>query len=88
MGKPVVVSDALPLARIVQTHACGLVFPSGDAGKLAEALAYLAANPKAREVMGENGRAAVMNEYTWTNTRDALGRFLERTMQDAVPSHA
>ncbi|HKF49240.1 MAG TPA: glycosyltransferase family 4 protein [Terracidiphilus sp.] len=88
MGKPVIVSDALPLARIVQTHECGLVFPSGDAGKLAEALAYLAANPKARQAMGENGRAAILKDYAWNNTREALGHFLSSAVENGAPSHA
>lgn len=84
LGKPVIVSDAVPLARIVRKYECGLVFPSGNAEKLAEALAYLAANPEARETMGSNGRTAVLEDYAWASTRDGLCRFLTRTMKDAT----
>jgi len=63
-GRPVVVSDAAPMARIVAAEACGTVFRSGDAASLAEAVRR-AADPEQAGGMGARGREAVLREYHW-----------------------
>ncbi|MEW6667483.1 MAG: glycosyltransferase family 4 protein [Thermodesulfobacteriota bacterium] len=73
MGKPVVVSDAAPLARIVCECRCGTVFPSGRTGAVAEAVLELSLDPHRRERMGENGRRAAVEKYNWgTDQRNLL----------------
>lgn len=65
MGKPVVVSDCQPLARIVDETGCGLVFRSGDPRDLANKLQQLYDNQALRNECGENGRKAVNQIYNW-----------------------
>lgn len=72
LGKPVVVTDCRPLRRIVEQAQAGLVYPSGDADALAEALLTLAADADAAHAMARRGRAAVLERYHWDATVQGL----------------
>ena len=63
-GLPVVSSDAVPAARIVVETGAGLVFRSGDAASLAQAVRRMM-NPAARLRMRRAGREAVRARYNW-----------------------
>lgn len=64
-SRPVVVSDAPPMARIVNAEGCGVVFRSGDPSSLAAAIKQ-AAQAEDGAHMGARGRAAVLREYNWS----------------------
>jgi glycosyltransferase involved in cell wall biosynthesis len=64
LRKPVVVSDTIPMRRVVGSTDCGLVFESGNPGSLAEQVAKLV-DPDVRRRYGENGRRAVEDRYNW-----------------------
>ncbi len=74
-GKAVVVSDCPPTARVVRSVRCGLVFPSRDSFALAERIRELL-NPSTRDVMGQQGRDAVRNEYNWERDSRVLVQVL------------
>lgn len=74
MGKPVLVTDAVPLERIVSGTESGRVVPGGDARAMAEAAAELAENPERADQLGSNGRAAVRSRYNWQREREVLLR--------------
>ena len=78
-GRPVVVSSAAPLERIVTQERCGLVFTAGSPENLADVLAHLSADRTAREEMGRNGAKAVRRRFHWERDagalRDAVSRF-------------
>jgi glycosyltransferase involved in cell wall biosynthesis len=63
-GKPVIVSDCTPLARIIRDAQCGQVFRSGDAGDLSEKILALLADPNL-EAIGARGKQAVADRYHW-----------------------
>lgn len=73
MAKPVLVSDAKPLARIVNESSCGFVFQSGNPGDAAEAIekAYAARHDS---TIGARGRDSVLESYTWDKVARVLGR--------------
>lgn len=71
LGKPVVVSDAKPLARIVRECRCGEVFASDSAESFAEAMQRLVTSG---EPYGENGRQAVLRRYNWKASSATLQR--------------
>ena len=71
VGTPVVVSDCVPLERIVEAEGCGSVFRSGDPADFARAAAALADSEVRRE-MGERGREAVQARYNWDATAGPL----------------
>ena len=81
-GKPVVVSDCPPTARVVRSVGCGLVFPSGDASALAERIGQLL-NPSTRDGMGQNGRDAVRVEYNWERDSRVLVQVLSEARKRA-----
>jgi len=63
-GKPVIVSDARPLQRIVLEERCGMVFRDQDASDLAKAIAALQPD-SVRVEMGRRAREAVVRKYNW-----------------------
>lgn len=71
VGTPVVVSDCVPLERIVEAERCGAVFRSGDPADFARAASGLA-DPAVRGAMGERGREAVQERYNWDATAGPL----------------
>lgn len=81
MAKPVLVSNAKPLARIVCECSCGFVFTSGDpadaAAKIEEAYA-LRGDPE----IGLRGQRSVEARYTWAEASRGLIQAYEKL---AVP---
>lgn len=63
-GKPVIVSDARPLDRIVSTEECGLVFADGDIDALANSIITMM-DKSLRTRFGKNGRVAIEKRYNW-----------------------
>jgi glycosyltransferase involved in cell wall biosynthesis len=70
-GKPVIVSDAVPTARIVREVGCGLVYESHDPAQLARAIVTLA-DAETRTRLGAAGRAAVEEKFNWSRDRAVL----------------
>lgn len=64
-AKPVIVSNAAPLKRIVEEERCGVVFTAGSVDSFTEALKALIQNPAAAAEMGRSGAAAVQRRYHW-----------------------
>jgi glycosyltransferase involved in cell wall biosynthesis len=71
VGKPLLVSDAKPLARVVRESNCGFVFESGNTGSAAAAIrkAYAA---RFDTSLGERGKQAVLSKYTWDKAAEPL----------------
>jgi len=63
-GKSIIVSSAKPLARIIEQEKCGLIFKAGSEEYLAQCIIRLK-DSKSRELLGKNGREAVINKYNW-----------------------
>jgi len=68
-SKPVLVSDAKPLKRIVEESGAGLVFKSEDEKDFAEQVIRLNDNP---DSYGDNGAKAVREKYNWENEEKNL----------------
>jgi glycosyltransferase involved in cell wall biosynthesis len=71
MGKPVLVSHAKPLARVVRRAECGFVFESGNPEDAARKIleAYRRRDDPS---LGENGRRSVAQNYTWDRAAEGL----------------
>ena len=74
-GKPIIVSDGSSMADIVRKENCGLVVPYGDAKAIEAALLSLKNHPDLRQRLGQNGRRAYEQKYSW--------RIMERRLVDA-----
>jgi glycosyltransferase involved in cell wall biosynthesis len=71
-GKPVIVSNADPMKRIVGEEQCGLVFKSGDADDLLRVINRAMSDPDLLHKMGANGQRAVERKYNWRHDSDIL----------------
>lgn len=77
LEKPVVVTNAKALQRIVEESECGIVIPSGDYDRMAEAIVKLHDNKGYAKMLGLNGRRAVERKYNWTNESRKLCQLYE-----------
>lgn len=75
-GKPVIVSRAIPTARIVQECECGIVYDDRDPCDLARALLALQ-SAEVRHAMGVKGRKAIKERYNWEYDEVVLRRVIE-----------
>jgi len=82
MEKPVIVTDCKPLKRIVEECKCGIVVPSGDYNKMAEAIIMLYQNKEYARKLGKNGRRAVEEKYNWENEAKKLCELYERLEEE------
>ena len=69
MEKPVITSDAKPLARIVKETECGEVFLSDSPEDFAAAILKVHGS---RKPYGQKGRKAVEEKYNWDMTSRQL----------------
>jgi glycosyltransferase involved in cell wall biosynthesis len=77
LKKPVVVTNARALRRIVEEAECGIVVPSGDYDRMAEAILKLHDNKGYAKKLGLNGKRAVETKYNWTNESKKLCQLYE-----------
>jgi glycosyltransferase involved in cell wall biosynthesis len=84
-GRPVIVSDCPPLARIARDTGGGLIFRWDDPASLAERIVELYRGEDARRKMAAAGRASVLDRYTWEKTSEPLVELYRRlaTMRKA-----
>lgn len=71
-GKPVIVSDLPKWIDFINQYQCGLTVSPNSAQDLSVAINWLKDNPKASKKMGENGRKAVYQHFSWDSEKNAL----------------
>jgi len=76
--KPVIVSDVIPLKRIVEAEKCGIVFNYNNVRSFKEAVIKLWEDPSLRKEMGENGYSAVKKKYNWSFDSRILLEVIEK----------
>jgi glycosyltransferase involved in cell wall biosynthesis len=80
-GLPVIVSESLrALVTITHAERCGLVVDESDVAGFAEAMLYLVDNPDEAHEMGQRGRQAVLQRYTWSTEGEKLLRLYDRLL--------
>jgi glycosyltransferase involved in cell wall biosynthesis len=84
MGVPVVVTDIVPLSRIITRTNAGRAVPIEDTGELSEALVALD-DPETAAELGANGRRAVEREYNWERDADRL-RAVYDSLENELPT--
>lgn len=73
VAKPVIVSDAPPLKRVVETIGSGLVFEAGNPKDLAKQIETLFLSKASRDELGTKGHKATTNgEFSWEFTSSVL----------------
>lgn len=64
-GIPVIASNFSLWLNIVEKNKCGIMVNPEDPAEIAKAMLYLAEHPQEAQVMGTNGRFAVLEKYNW-----------------------
>jgi glycosyltransferase involved in cell wall biosynthesis len=77
LRKPVLVSNAKPLARVVNECDCGFVFRSGDPMDAAAAIENSYKVRDNRDI-GERGRRCIEAKYTWNHVAAGIERVYAR----------
>ncbi len=86
-GIPVVVSRSTEvMAGIVERSRSGVVIESEDPAAIAEATLELLDDPSAAFEMGQRGRSAVSEEYSWESQEPILLDLYERLLVDRAVS--
>ena len=71
-GKPVVASNFPEIARVVKEADCGILVDPTDVDEIVDAILYLLEHPEEAKRMGENGRRAVEEKYSWDKMEEKL----------------
>ncbi len=71
-GVPVIGSDSGHIPHLIADTGGGLIFPEGDVEQLAEHINYVISNPGRARELGQEGRARVLEKYTWEQTARKL----------------
>jgi glycosyltransferase involved in cell wall biosynthesis len=82
-GLPVVTADIPPLSTVIRDGQEGALYPEGDLGALAAAIARVLADPAAALAMGNSARERVVARYSWQRHCEELERILREIAQDA-----
>lgn len=71
-GKPVISSNCTSIEKIINEENCGLIFPDRDSQALANQIYRLYKERDTLQLLGENGRQAVLQKYNWEATSKEL----------------
>jgi len=74
-SRPVVVTNCLEMARLVNEEKCGVVTKC-DAKSLSEGIEYLISNPAIAEEMGFRGREAIEKRHSWKHRAETIRKCL------------
>jgi glycosyltransferase involved in cell wall biosynthesis len=77
-GVPVVTTDQDYLRQVVEAEGAGVCLPENDAAAIAAGILRLLADPEGRARLGQAGRKAVTERYSWQAHVEQLARILER----------
>ena len=64
-GKPIIMNSGIAASEIVLEEKCGLIVPYGDINAIREAITKIKNYPDLRIKLGENGRKAYEEKYSW-----------------------
>jgi glycosyltransferase involved in cell wall biosynthesis len=71
-GRPVLVSNCRPLARVVSLAECGRIFEANSSESLAEQLIWMHRHRDDIEKMGGSGRMAALGPFSWKHDAGRL----------------
>jgi glycosyltransferase involved in cell wall biosynthesis len=83
-GLAVVSVDLPETSRIIRETECGLITKGRDSASFVKALSFLIDDEGARRQMGENGRKAVRDKYSWEQMSKRLFRIYAELLQFRV----
>jgi len=79
-GIPVIASDFPTLREIVEKERCGICVDPLNAKSIGEAIEHLSVNDHLAEMMGENGKRAVLEKYNWAKEEQKLFEMYKKVL--------
>lgn len=83
-GLPVICSDYRLWKEIVEGNNCGICVDPKDVKAITQAIQYILDNPKEAEIMGQNGRKAVLERYNWSSQEKMLLKLYSELLSQEV----
>ncbi|HOL44542.1 MAG TPA: glycosyltransferase family 4 protein [Methanothrix sp.] len=80
-GLPVIASNFPLWRQIIEEARCGITVDPLKPEEIAEAIEYLIKHPSEAQMMGENGRHAVVERYNWEKEGEKLTRLYEELLR-------
>ena len=80
-GLPVIASNFPLWKEIVEGNNCGICVNPLKPEEIANAISYIISNPKEAEIMGQNGKKAVMERYNWDIEKEKLYKVYENLIK-------
>lgn len=74
-GLPVIASNFPFWKQIIEKHECGICVDPLNPKEISDAIIYLNNNPEIASKMGENGKTAAFELYSWQSESDKLTEF-------------
>jgi len=81
-GLPVIAPNIGGIPEIIEDEVTGILFPAGDAEKLAETIIHLSDNFTLRKEMGNAARKKVMAKFNWNDNLKTMGDLYDRMISD------
>jgi glycosyltransferase involved in cell wall biosynthesis len=82
MGKPTVTLDTANMRELFEHERHALLVPPGDRARYRDALLRLMRDPALRQHLAEQGRALVVNRYSWRAHAEQLTQLFEELLAD------
>ena len=82
MGRPVVVSNFPMWQEIVEEAVCGLAVDPLDLDAVESAVRQLLDDAELRQRLGQNGRRAVLDKYSWEREGEKLVDFYRELLEN------
>ncbi len=83
-GLPVISSDIKLWKEIVEGNKCGICVNPLEPEEIAKAIDYIVTHPKEAELMGQNGKKAIVEKYNWENEEKKLLQIYEKILVNST----
>jgi len=77
-GIPVIASNFPLWTEIIKKENCGIAIDPLDESSISDALRWILENPDKAELMGQNGRRAILSKYNWKIESNTLYDFYRK----------
>jgi len=71
-GLPIICSDYKLWREMVEEYNCGICVDPNNVEEIEKAIRYICSNPEQAEIMGQNGKKAVVEKYNWDTQKTIL----------------
>lgn len=69
---PILACDLPEITSVISRHSCGITTDAASPEAIARGMIEMASDPEAAGAMGERGRAAALEHYTWDRSSEIL----------------